>query len=113
MKTAQLCVKAALSRKAANIVLLDVKGKTDFCDYKVICSGDSDRQTRAIADAVEEHVFTNLGIKPAAVEGKGSGYWILIDFGGTVVHVFSKEYREYYAIEQLWPNCRIDLPSAV
>jgi ribosome-associated protein len=96
--------KAAANKKASDIKILDLRGKSDLCDYQVICSGESDRQTQAIAQEVDRVAKRSLGIKPSNVEGMQSGQWILIDLGSTMVHIFQSEMRGYYALEGLWPE---------
>lgn len=77
----------------------------------MICSGDSERQTRAIADHVNG-ILSAQGHGPLSIEGTGSAKWILMDFGDVVVHVFLKDIREHYALERLWGDAkRVRLPS--
>lgn len=104
IEAAKALALAAANKKALDIKILDLKGKSDLCDYQVICSGESDRQTQAIAQEVDRAARKSLGMKPAAVEGMQGGNWILIDLGSVMVHVFQSEVRNYYAIEQLWPE---------
>jgi ribosome-associated protein len=96
--------KAATAKKASNIRIIDVTGKSDLCEYMVICSGESDRQTQAIAREVDRVARKELGIKPGNIEGMQSGSWILLDFGSTMVHIFQSETRNYYALDTLWPD---------
>ncbi|MGV2481058.1 UNVERIFIED_CONTAM: ribosome silencing factor, partial [Salmonella enterica subsp. enterica serovar Weltevreden] len=70
----------------------------------LIVSADSERQVGAIVDGVEEALLKELGRKPLRREGRGSGDWVLLDYGDIVVHVFSSEQREYYALERLWKD---------
>ena len=91
-------------------VLLDLRGQSDLCDYQFICSGESDRQTQAIAEAIELRCKQIANVRPIAIEGKQSGHWILLDYGSTLVHVFQAALRDYYALEALWPKARfVDL----
>ena len=96
--------RAAANKKAIDIKILDLRGKSDLCDYQIICSGKSDRQTQAIANEIDKVCKKNLGIKPFHVEGMQAGQWILLDLGSTMVHIFQSEVRGYYAIEGLWPE---------
>lgn len=105
----QLMKQAALDKKAKDVICLDLKGNSDLCDYTLICSGDTDRQTRAIADSIEQTLKTKLQARPAAVEGKNSGYWILLDYGSVLVHIFHADYRKYYAIEDIWPSAVLEI----
>ncbi len=97
---------AARDKKATRPLLVDVRGLSDLCDFHFICSGDNERQTRAIADAIEERCRKVAGIKPVAVEGKQTGNWIVMDYGNFLVHIFFDYVRDYYGIEQLWPKSK-------
>ncbi len=102
----QLAASAAVDKKAGRISLLDVRGMTDMCDAVLICSSDNERQSAAIADAIEERCRKVNGIKPYAVEGKQVGNWVLMDYGSVVVHIFLSAARDYYALDSLWPNAK-------
>lgn len=107
---AKAAAAVAADKKATRPVLIDLRGVSEICDFQFVCSGDNDRHTRAIADAIEEHCKKEAGIRPFAVEGKQSGNWILLDYGSTLVHVFFNEVRDYYAIETLWPKAKVIAP---
>jgi ribosome-associated protein len=110
---AVLCSEAALDKKAADLVLLDVREHTSIADYFVIVSGRSDTQVRAIAEHVEE-VCRKAGYRPLAVEGLRHGQWVLLDFGDVVVHVFYAPVREFYDLERLWAQApRRALPPSL
>lgn len=96
---------AASDKKALRPVLLDLRGQSDICDFQFICSGENERQTRAIAEAIETRC-KEKGVRPAVVEGKQTGNWILLDYGSTVIHVFFNYLRDYYAIEEIWPKAK-------
>lgn len=106
LEIAKEAIAAAADRKAVRPVLLDLKGVSDLCEYQFICSGENERQTRAIADAIEERCKKVGGIRPIAIEGKQSGNWILLDYGSTLIHIFYNYIRDYYALEQLWPKAK-------
>src|ERR1700756_2033366 len=91
----------AADRKALDIVQLDLRGMIGYADYFLICSGRTDRQTRAIHDAIHEGMKAR-GLLPRRVEGLSESRWILMDYLDVVVHVFTPETREYYRLEQLW-----------
>ena len=91
----------AADRKALDIVQLDLRGMIGYADYFLICSGRTDRQTRAIHDAIHEGMKAR-GVLPRRVEGLSEAKWILMDYLDVVVHVFTPETREYYRLEQLW-----------
>lgn len=97
----RICVQAANSRQADDIVVLDMTPHSSIADRFVICQGRSDRQVKAIADAVEEQLGKS-GEKPRAMEGYQTGSWILIDYVDLVVHVFDPETRDFYGLERLW-----------
>ena len=107
----QLCAEAADSKKAEGIVVLDVQPFSSVADQFLICSGASDRQVRAIADAIEEQLTQN-GEKPLAVEGYQKGTWVLIDCADVIVHVFDDETRRFYNLERLWHRAaRVEVPG--
>ena len=92
----------ASDRKALDIVQLDLRGMIGYADYFVICTGRTDRQTRAIHDAIHAGMKSQHALLPARTEGRGEARWILIDYLDVVVHIFTPETREYYRLEQLW-----------
>ena len=100
-----LCLKAALEKKALDPVLLELKGTTSFTDYFLLCSGKSDRQVQAIAQAIEETLKKD-GIRPLWQEGMTGGRWVLMDYEDVVVHIFLEPVRKFYDLEGLW----IDAP---
>jgi ribosome-associated protein len=88
--------------KALDIVELDLRGIIGYTDYFIICTGRTDRQTKAIHDAILAGCKDRLGILPRRVEGLSQRHWILMDYLDVVVHVFTPETREFYRLEQLW-----------
>jgi len=92
----------AADRKALEIVQLDLRAMIGYTDYFVICTGRSERQTKAIHDGIHEGLKSAYGRLPQRVEGLPGGRWILMDYLDVVVHVFTPETREYYRLEQLW-----------
>ena len=88
-------------KKAGGIKLLHVADKTVLADYFVICTGNSNTQTRALGDEVEYKLGLE-GITPARVEGRESALWVLLDYSSVLVHVFNTEARQYYNLEKLW-----------
>ncbi|MDP2876888.1 MAG: ribosome silencing factor [Holophaga sp.] len=96
-----IVVEAARSKKAFRIRLLDVQGIATFTDTFAFMSGGSDRQNRAIADAVQDELRTS-GERPLSSEGSQNGNWILLDYGDLIVHVMDEDTRRYYNLEELW-----------
>jgi ribosome-associated protein len=92
----------AADRKALDIVQLDLRAMIGYTDYFVICTGRTERQTRAIHDAIYEGMKSAHGRLPERVEGLPGARWILMDYLDVVVHVFVPDAREYYRLEQLW-----------
>lgn len=94
-------VSAALDKKGADLLVLNLSEISSFADYFVICSASSDRQAQAIADAIEERLRA-AGRRPISVEGYAASRWILLDYGDVLFHVFLEEARRFYALERLW-----------
>ena len=93
--------RAAESKKAFDIKILDVEEVSSFTDYFIICSGTNPRQNHAISDEIGEQL-AKIGYKPVSTEGYESAGWILMDYGDFVIHIFSEETRSYYDLERLW-----------
>lgn len=110
LEIAKAAAAVAADKKASRPVLIDLRGVSEICDYQFVCSGDNDRHTRAIAEAIEETCKKTGGVRPFAVEGRQGGNWILLDYGSTLIHVFFNEVRDYYAIETLWSNAKVINP---
>ncbi len=102
----------AEDRKALDIVQLDLRGIIGYTDYFVICSGRSERQTKAIHDAIHEGMKSKYGRLPERVEGVSGARWILLDYLDVIVHVFTPETREYYRLEQLWGEAPMQVVGA-
>lgn len=108
-----LYIKAVLSKKAEDIVALDLRGLTSLADVFIICTGMSNRQVTAIADSIERYL-KKAGIKSLSVEGKNEGQWVLLDYGDIVIHVFFDTVRKFYDLEGLWSDAKrikIDEPE--
>jgi ribosome-associated protein len=88
--------------KAIELVELDLRGVLGYTDYFIVCSGNTDRQAKAIHDRIHEGMKKDHGILPRRVEGTREARWILMDYLDAVVHVFTPEAREFYRLEQLW-----------
>ena len=94
-------VKAALDKKASDVIVLDLRGTPAFTDFFILCSGQSTRQVKAIADAVEETLRADK-VRAAHVEGYERGEWVLMDYFTFIVHVFTPQTRAFYSLERLW-----------
>lgn len=97
----RLCVLAADSKKANDIVVLDVHPLSSVADRFLICNGASNRQIKAIVDAITEEL-TKRGEKPLAIEGYQQGTWVLIDCADLILHIFDEDTRQFYNLERLW-----------
>jgi ribosome-associated protein len=108
----------AADKKAIDVVALDLRGVAGYTDFFLICSGGSDRQTKAIHDGIHLGMKKEHDTLPRRVEGLGEARWILMDYLDCVVHIFTPDTRNYYRLEQLWgdvPRLELDLdegPSA-
>ena len=103
--------KAALSKKASDVVILDVQGLTSIADYFIVTSGESERQVKAIANHIAKEISTEFHVIPQ-IEGAGTSMWILLDYGDIIVHVFKTEIRQYYGLEKMWADApRIPTPE--
>lgn len=104
----KIVVKGMLEKKATDVVVIDLKGiKNAIADYFIVGSGNSDTQVDAISESVEEVVYKNTQQDPWHKEGKKNKEWILIDYVDVVAHVFKKERRAFFALEDLWGDAEI------
>ena len=122
MENLKVIVKAMEDKKAYNIEILDIKDISPIADYFVICSASNLRQTRTIADEVDEKMAEH-NVKAVKVddedlfgnplrEGYDTGKWILLDFNGIVVHIFSEDERDYYNLDKIWSDAKtLDLTA--
>ncbi|KAB7733199.1 ribosome silencing factor [Rudanella paleaurantiibacter] len=103
-----LIVKGMQEKKAVDIAVMDLREvKNAICDYFVICSGNSDTQIDAIANSIDEEVHKATGQNPWHQEGKMNKEWILLDYVDVVAHVFKKDRRAFYDLEQLWGDADV------
>jgi ribosome-associated protein len=113
MELARLAGKAALDKKAEDLLILDVRGLSSFTDFFVIMSGRSTRHVQGLAEAVET-ALRNKRLTPATTEGLRDGLWVLLDFNDVVVHIFYAETRAFYDLEGLWhdaPRVSVEPPA--
>ena len=109
---ARLVAQAAYDKKADDVVVLDLTGLSDVCDYFVIATGANARLVDSVIDEIDGRVKETFNENPFSVEGRQGRNWILMDYGSVVVHVFTPEMRAYYRLEKLWgdaPQLELDL----
>ena len=110
---ADLVVRGMQDKKASDIVVLNLKElKNAVADYFIICSANSDTQLEAIARSVEEEVEKVTGESPWQTEGRTNREWVLLDYVDVVVHVFLRDRRKFYALEELWGDADISYIEA-
>jgi len=102
LELAEVIAGLAADKKATDVVALDLRGVSGFTDVFVVCTGNSDRQVKAIHDAIQQGLKKEHRVLPRRVEGVQESRWILMDYWDVVVHVFTPETREFYRLEQLW-----------
>lgn len=104
----KVIIKGMEEKKASNIVVMDLREiKNTVSDFFVICSGTSDTQLEAISNSVEDEVSMASKEKPWRSEGKTNRQWILMDYVNVVVHIFLKDTREFYGLEELWGDAKV------
>jgi ribosome-associated protein len=103
-----LIVHGMKEKKAVDITIIDLKSiKNAVADYFIICSGNSDTQVDAISDSIEEEVYKITSQNPWHKEGKENNEWVLLDYVDVVVHVFKKDRRAFYGLEEFWGDAKI------
>ena len=100
---ALVITKAALDKKADNVVIMNMKKLTTVCDFFIICSGNTERKTKAIADNIIKEL-EKLSVKPWHTEGYNEASWILLDCQNVIVHIFRDDIRKFYDLEHLWAD---------
>ena len=99
---ADFIAEQAADKKAADIVVLDLRGALGYTDLFVIATGNTDRQVKAFHDGIHQGLKEECGLLPRRVEGLQEAHWVLMDYLDVVVHVFTPDTREFYRLEQLW-----------
>ncbi len=102
---AQAIAQASLEKKATDVLILHIAKLTSVADYLVICSGESQRQVKAIADHIDS-ALSSQRAGPLSIEGTSTAEWILMDFGDVVTHIFRSDIRHHYGLEKLWRDAR-------
>jgi len=105
---AKRIARFALSKKASDVTIMDLRKLTDMTDFFVICSADSDVQVKAVADSVADGTH-QIGISAWHTEGLTHRQWILLDYVVVVVHIFHKQARRFYGLEKLWGDAKVEL----
>jgi ribosome silencing factor RsfS/YbeB/iojap len=105
LKLARLVASAAYDKKAEDLAVLDLEGKTSYCDLVVLCTGASGRHVKAIAEHVRENLKEH-GIGAIGMEGMELGRWVLLDLGAVVLHCFDGPLRGHYDLDGLWADAR-------
>jgi ribosome-associated protein len=98
-------IKAVTSKKAMDVVALDVQNLTSYTDYLIVAGGASTRQVSALAENIKKEIL-QVGIKPLSIEGLKEGQWVLMDYGNVIIHIFIEETRAFYDIEGLWADAK-------
>ncbi len=110
MQDWEAAAQAAVGKKADDVIILNIGEVSTLTGHFVLATGSNNRQTQAIADAVRSDL-RDLGIRPLGVEGMQQGHWILMDYGSFLVHIFSKDKRDFYDLDRLWNNAPRTLVS--
>ena len=105
MNLAHVIAGSALEMQAEDLEIIDVSEFVDYADFILVCGGRSERQVRAIVEAIQKDL-KKRDVMPLGVEGLNLGRWVLMDFGAVVVHVFLESARSYYDIEGLWMDAK-------
>jgi len=106
-KLAQFIARLSLEKKAEDVIIMDMRELTNISDFFVVCSGDSNVQIKAISDYVFDELKNNK-VKIWHVEGKSAANWVLLDLVDVVLHIFKPETREFYGLEKLWGDAKIE-----
>ena len=105
----QKVIEGIREKKGKRILIADLTTIEDcICRYFVICEGNSPNQVSAITSSVKDHLKKNAYIKPFSVDGTGNAQWVAMDYGDVVVHIFLPEIREYYQLENLWSDAKLE-----
>jgi ribosome-associated protein len=102
-RLAHTLAHAVIDKKAADVVILDVRGRASYADYIVVASGESDVQLRAMAEGAHEKLKAE-GARPISTEGEAGASWVLLDYGDVVAHLFDDATRSFYDLEGMWAD---------
>jgi len=103
-------IEAIREKKGQKIVKLDLQElKNTVCSYFIVCQAESNTQVNALAENIEKQTSLKLKVQPHHIEGRVNSQWVLLDYFGVVVHVFQREFRDFYKLEDLWSDGKIEL----
>jgi len=106
LELALAAAREAEDNRGQNVVVLDLRDQTTAFDYFVIATGTSNRQLRAMSDAIDDVLQKQLGHPRLGLEGYRDSHWILLDYGSIVIHLFDSNQRDYYRLEELWAGAK-------
>ncbi|HIC93281.1 MAG TPA: ribosome silencing factor [Anaerolineae bacterium] len=106
IELARTIIDAIAEKKGSDILLLDIRPVSLLADYFVICSGETERQIKAILDEVLERT-KRAKVLPLHIEGEPPSGWVLMDYGSVIVHIFAPAERDYYRLEELWSDAPV------
>lgn len=109
---ARQVAEAAWDRKALGLRVFDIRGLVSYTDFLVICSGNTDRQVRAISDSIEQSL-RDSGVRALGIEGRQANQWVLMDYGDVIIHIFTESERDVYGLDGLWndaPGLELETP---
>ncbi|HNY13958.1 MAG TPA: ribosome silencing factor [Bacteroidales bacterium] len=102
-------IKGIFEKKGHDVVKIDLrKLENRIADYFIVCHGTSVTQVDSICDSIEDTVRKKPGEKPIRIEGRENSFWVLVDYGNVVAHIFLGKYRDFYSLESLWADAVIE-----
>lgn len=102
---ARRCRELALDKKAEDVILLDLRGISDVCDFFLVCTGSAEPHLKAIAGSIEMGL-KDLGVRPRGRDGVTASHWMVLDYSDVLIHIFRRDTRSRYALEQLWGDAK-------
>ena len=106
LQLAQAAAREAEDNRGQNVVVLDMRSETSIFDYFVVVTGTSNRQLRAMSDAIDDVLQKQFGHPRVGLEGYEDSHWILLDYGSVVIHMFDETQRDYYRLEERWAGAK-------
>lgn len=103
-------INGIFEKKGQDVLKIDLrKLESRIADFFIICHGASVNQVDSLCDSVEDNVIKGTGEKPVHIEGLENKFWVLLDYGNVVVHIFLEEYRHFYSLESLWADAPVEV----